>query len=212
MHNLKGSSLIEIDAMIEKTENRKKPRFTHISSLQVKDLKTGQIYEARMFNYSDSGIYFESNVDFKKGTKIYISIQNSPFSCSSGVLKYYKGEVRWRKYLKRSYFNYGYGIQLLSDSNNSRTESSSAKTTKELRKHSRKPFFRSIEFSNDKGAFSGTTKNISPSGVFIATEEKLEIGKILKLSFPHKGQIINVIGQVVWINDEGFGLKFKRMG
>jgi len=203
---------MESDVMLDEIENRKKPRFTHISPLQVKDLKTGQIYEARMFNYSDSGIYFESNVDFKKGTKIYISIQNSPFSCSSGVLKYYKGEVRWRKYLKRSFFNYGYGIQLFSDSNNSRTESNSAETKKDLRKHSRKPFFRSIKFSDDLGAFNGTTKNISPSGMFIATEEKLEVGKILKLSFPHKGQIIKVIGQVVWINDEGFGLKFKRMG
>ena len=200
------------EAMIEETENRKKPRFTHISPIQVKDLKTGQIYEARMFNYCDNGIYFESNVDFKMGTKIYISIQNSPYSFSSGVLKYYKGEVRWRKYLKRSYFNYGYGIKLLSDSNNNSRDASTVKYAKDLRKHPRKPFVRSIKFGNNEGVFKGITKNISPSGAFIATEEKLEVGKVLKLSFQHKGQIVTVIGKVVWINDEGFGLKFQRMG
>jgi len=161
--------------MTEEIENRKKPRFTHISALQVKDLRSGQMYEARMFNCSDGGICFESNVSFQKGNEIYISIQNSPYSRSSGVSKYYIGEVRWRKVLKRSFFNYGYGIQLFSDSNNQNSESNPAKTIRDLIKNPRKPFFRTIQFGNHKGVFKGTTKDISASGVFILTEEKLEV-------------------------------------
>ena len=197
--------------MTEEIENRKKPRFTHISALQVKDLRSGQMYEARMFNFSDDGIYFESDVVFQKGNRIYISIQNSPYSRSFGVLKYYKGEVRWRKDLKRSFFNYGYGIQLFSDSDNQNSESNPAKNIRDLRKNSRKPFFRTIQFVNHKGVFSGTTKNISASGVFIATEDKLEVGQILKLNLPLKGKTTKIIGQVVRLNEEGFGLKFKKI-
>jgi len=197
--------------MTEVIENRKKPRFTHISALQVKDLRSGQMYEARMSNYSDDGIYFEADVVFQKGTKIYISIQNSAYLRSSGVLKYYKGEVRWRKVLKRSFFNYGYGIQLISDSNNRNSESNSAKNIRDLRKHPRKPFFRTIQFGNHKKVFKGTTKNISASGVFIATEEKLEVGQVLKLNLPLKGKTTKIIGQVVRLNEEGFGLKFKKI-
>ena len=197
--------------MTEEIENRKKPRFTHISALQVKDLRSGQIYEARMFNYSDDGIYFESDVILQKSAKIYINIQNSPYSHTSGVLKYCKGEVRWKKDLKRSFFNYGYGIQLFSDSNNHKSESSPAKNTRDLRKNPRKPFFRAIQFGNDKKVFRGTTKNISASGVFIATEEKLQVGQLLNLTLPLRGKTTKIIGQVVWLNEEGFGLKYKKL-
>jgi len=192
-------------------ENRKKTRFTHISPLQVKDLRSGQIYEARMFNYSDNGIYFESDVVFQKGAKIYIGIQNSPYSGSSGVLKYYKGEVMWGKDLKRSFFKYGYGIQLFSDSNNHNLKSHPVRNTKDSRRHPRKPFFRTVKFGNHTGFFKGSTKNISASGVFIATEEKLKVGQIIKLDLPVKGKTAKIIGQIAWSNEEGFGLKFKKI-
>jgi Tfp pilus assembly protein PilZ len=196
---------------MDDVENRKKVRFSHISPLQVKDLRSGQIYEARMFNFSDNGIYFESNGVFQKGAKIYISIQNSPLSGSSGVLKYHKGEVIWRKNLKRSFFDYGYGIQF-SGSNKENLESSLPNIPKDFRKHPRKPFFRKIQFSSDKGVFEGSTINISASGVFIAAEEKFEAGQTLKLRLQVKGKPTKIIGQVVWVDEEGFGLKFRKMG
>ena len=198
--------------MIENFENRDAARSDHISPLQVKDQRSGEIYEARMFNYSYSGIYFESDGIFQKGTKIYICIQNSPYSLLSGVLEYYNGEVMWRKDLERPLFNYGYGIQLVSDSIKPDLNSNDAKTAKDSRKHPRKPFSRSTRFSTHKGISEGTTKNISASGVFIATEEKLEVGQLLKLNLPlKKGKTAETIGQIVWLNEEGFGLKFKKI-
>ena len=104
--------------------------------------------------------------------------------------------VLGRKYLKRSFFNYGYGIQLSSDS----------------RKHSRTPFFKNVRFSTHKGIHEGETKNISVSGIFIATEEKLEVGQIIRLVLPlKKDKIAEIIGQIVWLNDEGFGLKLQKV-
>ncbi|MCK5278001.1 MAG: PilZ domain-containing protein [Cyclobacteriaceae bacterium] len=198
--------------MIENFDKRDAARSDHISPLQVKDQRSGEIYEARMFNYSYSGIYFESDGIFQKGTKIYICIQNSPYSLLSGVLEYYNGEVMWRKDLERPLFNYGYGIQLVSDSIKPDLDSNDAKTAKDSRKHPRKPFSRSLRFGTHKGISEGTTKNISASGVFIATEEKLEVGQLLKLNLPlKKGKTAETIGQIVWLNEEGFGIKFKKI-
>lgn len=185
-------------------------RVDHTSPLQIKELRFGEIFEARMLNYSNGGIYFESNGVFKKGTKIYICIKNSPYKHSSGVLKYLHGEVVWRKKLKRSSSIYGYGIQLVSGISKQAFEHSDPKE-KDLRRHSRKPFFRNIRFSTYKGTHEGRTKNFSASGVFIASREKLEVGHSIKLSLPLKGKPTDVTGKIVWLNEDGFGLKFKKI-
>ena len=194
------------------SEHRDDPRFDHHSPLQIKDLSSGEIHEARMQNFSDGGIYFESDGLVQKGTKIYICMQNSPYAQSSGVLEYFTGEVIWRKYLKRSFFNYGYGIQLSTDSSKEELVFNHTKETKESRKHPRKPFFRDIRFGTKKGIFKASTKNISATGVFVASREKLEVGQQLKLSLPlKKGKSTDIIGQIVWLNEEGFGLKFQKI-
>jgi hypothetical protein len=111
--------------------------------------------------------------------------------------------------LKQSPFSYRYGIQLVSESSKQESNSNDAKTTKESRNHPRRPFFRPLRFGTQKEIYNGSTKNISASGVFIATNEKLEVGQLLKLNLPlKKGKMVRTVGQIIWINDEGFGLKF----
>ena len=196
---------------IPNSEERNDTRFDNISPLQVKDLSTGEMYEARMKNYSNGGIYFESNGILQKGSKIYICIQNSPYSQSSGVLEYYTGKVMWRKFLKRSFFKCGYGVQLVFDSSKQDIHAKDGKKGKELRKHPRKSFFRTIQLGTTKGVFKGKTKNISSSGVFFSSEAKLELGQVLKMHLPINGKTARISGQIVWLNDEGFGLKFKKI-
>lgn len=193
------------------SEDRDAKRFDHFSPLHVNDLKSGEIYDARMSNYSDSGIYFESDGFFQKGINIYISMQNSPYAQTSGVLEFLYGQVMWRKNLKRSFLKYGYGIQLVIDSSKEGSETNDQQV-KELRKHSRKLYFQNILYSTQKGLHTGITKNISESGAFIATEENLSVGQQLKLSLPRKkGKSALIIGQIVWLNKEGFGLKFQKV-
>ena len=197
---------------IPNSEDRAEVRFDHISALQVKDLRSGEIYEARMQNYSNGGMYFESDGRFEKGTKIHVCIQNSPYVRSSGVMEYYTGEVRWRQELNQVHATYGYGIQLISGSSSQDTDSRSSNSSKELRKHPRKPYFKSVQFSSVDGIHNGVTRNVSRSGVFIATDGKLEVGQILTLKLPlNKGKLAKIIGKIVWLNDEGFGLKFKKI-
>jgi hypothetical protein len=111
--------------------------------------------------------------------------------------------------LKQSPFSYRYGIQLVSESSKQESNPNDAKITKESRNHPRRPFFRHLRLGTQKEIYNGSTKNISASGVFIATNEKLKVGQLLKLNLPlKKGKMVRTVGQIIWINDEGFGLKF----
>jgi Tfp pilus assembly protein PilZ len=197
--------------MIEKFEKRDDARMDYISPLQVMDLQSGETYEARMFNYSSRGIYFESDGVFEKGTNIYICIQNSPYILPSRILEYCNAEIMWVKNLKGSLSKYGYGIQLVSDSGKKDLDSNAVNKSKESRAHQRKPFFRTVPFGNGRVLSEGITENISASGVFVATEKKLKVGQSLKLHLPlKKGKTEEVVGRIVWINEAGFGLEFKN--
>jgi len=45
--------------------------------------------------------------------------------------------------------------------------------------------------------------------VFIAAKEKLRVGQTITLALPLKnGEETKIKGQIVWANDEGFGVKF----
>ena len=165
-----------------------------------------------MLDYSDGGISFASDGLFEKGAPLYFGILYPPHYFTSRVFEYYKGEVMWRKDLKRTPFSYEYGIQLISESRKPESYSKDTKTTKESRNHPRRPFLRPLRFGTQKEVYNGSTKNISASGVFIATDEKLEVGQLIKLNLPlKKGKIVGTVGQIVWINDKGFGLKFMKI-
>jgi len=195
--------------MVDNFDGRGAKRTAYLTPLQIKDLRSGDIYEAKMLDYSDDGISFASDGFFEKGDQLYFGILYPPHYFTSRVFEYYKGEVMWRKDSKRPPFSYGYGIQLVSESSKQESNSNDAKTTKESRSHPRRPFLRPLRFGTQKEIYNGSTKNISASGVFIATNEKLEVGQLIKLNLPlKKGKMVGMVGQIVWINDEGFGLKF----
>ena len=196
--------------MTKKLEKRGAARTDHNSPLRIRDLRSGVIHEARMVNYSDSGICFGTNGVLEKGTRIYICMQNSPYSLASGVLEYYNGEVMWRRESKRSLFKYEYGIQLVSNVSKQNLKSQTATKKKDIKKHASKSLVRTMKHNSNKRRSKATLKDISTSGVFIATEEKLEVGQLLKLNLPNKkGKREEIIGQIAWVDDKGFGLKFK---
>ena len=162
-----------------------------------------------MLDYSDGGISFASDALFEKGTPLYFGILYPPNYFTSRIFEYYKGKVVRRTDLKRSPFSYGYGIQLVSKSSMQESNTNDAKTTKESRNHPRRPFSRPLRFGTQEEIYTGSAKNISASGIFIAASEKLEVGQLLKMNLPlKKGKMAKTVGQIMWINDEGFGLKF----
>ena len=197
---------------VENLENRDSARMGHTSSLQVKDLKSGKIHKARMFNYSKEGVYFESDSVLNPGMQIYIGIQNSPYASLPDVLEYHRAEIIWRKKLKRSFFRFGYGIRLASLATKQDLKLNDRKKAKDLRKHPRRPCNQSTLFAAQNGVFEGSIKNISTSGVFVMAKRAFEVGQIINLALPFKnGKEVKIRGQIVWTNDEGFGIKFLRI-
>jgi PilZ domain len=195
--------------MVDHFDDRGAKRTAYITPLQVMDLRSGELYEARMLDYSDGGISFASDALFEKGTPLYFGILYPPNYFTSRIFEYYKGKVVRRTDLKRSPFSYGYGIQLVSKSSMQESNTNDAKTTKESRNHPRRPFSRPLRFGTQEEIYTGSAKNISASGIFIAASEKLEVGQLLKMNLPlKKGKMAKTVGQIMWINDEGFGLKF----
>ena len=64
-------------------------------------------------------------------------------------------------------------------------------------------------FSTQNGIIEGITKNISSSGVFVMSKKAFEVGQTLTLALQYNdGKNVKINGEIVWTNDEGFGLKF----
>ena len=195
--------------MVDHFDDRRSKRTAYINPLQVKDLRSGEIYEAEMLDYSDGGISFASDVFFEKGTLLYFGIQSPPDYFTSRVFEYYKGEVVWSTDVKPSNFRYVYGVRLAPESNRLQANPNDAETIAEKRNHHRRSFSWPLRFASQKEIYDGTTKNISASGVFIAADENLEVGQIIELNLPlKKGKMVRTVGQIVRITAEGFALKF----
>jgi hypothetical protein len=193
----------------ENQENRDTARMDHVSPLQIQDIESGKLHKARMFNFSKEGVYFESDSVLEPGTQIYIGIQDSPYASMPDVLEYHLAQIMWRKKLKDSFFRFGYGVKLASLADRQDSELEDVKKTEDLRKHPRRLYDQFTLFTSQNGIFEGSIKNISASGVFLTAQNTLEVGQILTLVLPlKKGKDVKVKGQIVWANDEGFGVKF----
>ena len=198
--------------MTQDLENRDNTRIDFFAFLKVIDLKYGNIHKARMFNFSKDGIYFESDSLLNTGTLVFIIVEDSPFASTYGILKYYRALVIWRKKLKGSVLDYGYGIQFKSLAEIQELNTKKILKERDLRNHRRKSFIRSLRVATRNGLIKGTAKNISPTGLFIATNNIPEVGQILKVALPlKKGKEAKITSRVIWSNNEGVGVKFLRI-
>ncbi len=91
-------------------ERRDTPRFEHEAMVLIETYPAGQYHEGRMYNYSRSGMYFESDFAPRVGADIFVGIENSPYSSGHDV---YRAQVMWCKKLSdgASYYYYGVGIK-----------------------------------------------------------------------------------------------------
>ncbi len=200
-----------IHTMEKNRERRENARIDQISPLKIKNLKTDKIHNARMFNYSKNGLYFESDSILQTGDQIYIGIQDSPYAPSTGVLEYYRAEIRWHKKLKDSYFEYGYGVELGTKENRQKPKIIPTQNDKYTNKAAERPNRKTIKFTDQNKTYEGLIKEISSSGIFFATEETFEDGQVLTFQIPQKnGTEVKINGQIVWADEEGFGVVFTN--
>ena len=67
-----------------------------------------------------------------------------------------------------------------------------------------------VNFETQGNSFEDTIKDISAAGVFIKTDESLEVGKgiSLRFSFPGGKADLDIQGEIVWRRPRGIGVKF----
>jgi hypothetical protein len=171
-------------------EKRNNTRFDYQAPIVLEDAKFGILQGARMFNYSDFGLYFETDHFLAPGTDIYLGIPNSPYTPDPDIYERYHAIIKWRKPLKESSFYYGYG------------------------RHPRKACSLYVKYAAQRKVYPGEIKNISLGGIFLKTNENdgLDVGQQLQLAIPNrkKGSVIKRYARVTWSNHSGFGVEFQR--
>ena len=186
-------------------ERRDNARLPYVYPISVKDQISAKSYPARMFNYSDAGIYLESDALLESGAEVYIGLRHSPVEDRPSDYTCYRTTIMWRKELKEdAHFFYGYGTQIFSPE-----IPGNAKSHRKQRRHARRPLNRQVRFAADHTISEGLAVDISPSGVFVESGKRLRTGQVITLRIPDKtGKDVVVQGRVVWSNADGFGLKF----
>ena len=200
--------------MVQNPEQRDDARINYKSPVKIEDLESLITLGARMVNYSRSGLCFETNELLQQSAEIYIGMENSPYTSPSfRSYECYRTKIIWRRKLKTAFFKYAYGGRYIYASDVEISQSDDLTARKDLRKHPRQPYSTSILFATQKRFFEGLTKNISPTGVFIKTNDTLKAGQKLTLAIPLQGEkkAIMVKGRVVWSYQVGFGVEFLSM-
>ena len=191
-------------------EQRDNTRFDYQAPIVLEDAKFGILQGARMFNYSDFGLYFETDHFLAPGADIYIGIPNSPYTPDSDIYERYHAIIKWRKPLKQSSFYYGYGVRFLDADSLDRP----VKRGIESRRYPRKACSLYVKYAVHRKIYPGEIKNISLGGVFLKTNENdgLDVGQQLQLAIPNrkKGSVIKRHARVTWSNNSGFGVEFQR--
>ena len=195
--------------MSSNPENRNKTRFAHESKVTLESTEVGFRRDARMYNFNDFGIYFESDYRLQPETEIFVGISDSPFASQPDVYERYRGIVKWRKVLKRSSYYYGYGVKLLEEA----SEAAKSHQYDGTREHPRKDAAIPVKYEVDNQTYEGITENVSSGGVFINSDyPNMSIGQQVRLKIPlkKKGKIARLTGQVTRTNIRGFGVKFIK--
>jgi hypothetical protein len=91
-------------------EKRDCARFYHEAPVVIEECGTGLYYEARMYNYSLQGMYFESDLALVPGTRVNLWLSALP---EDSLPEISSAAVRWNEEIFGAVvlFNYGTGIK-----------------------------------------------------------------------------------------------------
>jgi hypothetical protein len=91
-------------------EKRDCARFYHEAPVVIEECGTGLYYEARMYNYSLQGMYFESDLALVPGTRVNLWLSALP---EDSLPEISSAAIRWNEEIFGAVvlFNYGTGIK-----------------------------------------------------------------------------------------------------
>jgi hypothetical protein len=192
-------------------EKRLHKRMNRDTMVTLESLQTGVNEDTRMVNYSDNGLYFESDQFLQPGAEVFIEIENylhdqtEPYVC-------HHAKIIWGKKLKEAPYAFGYGAQYVRLPNEQNSAETDSDQIKDLRKHPRKYIEKRVIFRIGKKYLNGLISDISLNGCFIENGAFLNVGQIIGLAIPGTKFVGNNIltVEVVRLSPTGVGVIFKR--
>jgi len=206
-----------------KSNQREKKRFKYEATIWHDNLFPEIFYETKMRNLSQGGIYFESDQTLYAGERIYIAIKD-PSGSDNDYKDCARVEIKWRKILTDSQFQYGYGAQFI-DSRNALLASidpaslaidsrpdNGYKFKNDSRQNPRSPYRKVTFFTAQDRNHKAFITNISRSGAFIVSKYKFTLGEQISLVIPgdKKHSDMRFKGSVVRLSPNGAGINFDR--
>jgi Tfp pilus assembly protein PilZ len=219
------------------SDRRDNTRYKYDAFIWHTNILPGIFYKAKLYNLSETGIYFETDQSLYPGEKIYIA-KKSDSSISNrkefkrikikwrkdNIKSFDQIEIKWRKELTDSFFQYGYGA-VFSDSNTNlgkiletdevdkqKNRNGNLEYKKDPREITRENYRKEITFSSRNQAYKGVISNISRVGAFIETKNRFSLGQLIQLEIPGDSLFkdLKLKGVVVRIDPNGIGVKFDR--
>ena len=212
------------------TEKRKHARHRYEAFISH-DILSPEVKPAgKIYNFSQQGLYFESNHNFLPLEEIFVEIIDPVSSSDSEQELIFDVEIIWRKKLTDAPFRYGYGakFKFSNDTIEHKIKSVSLKRSSlpppppppppkledeaDAREFPRKRCRQSVVFDHRNQICHGWVTNISLGGAFIKTPNKCSLGRKIRMVITgaKPGTSSERRGWIVRVNSEGFGVSFNR--
>jgi len=211
---------------MRKPERRSHRRFEFSANISHDLLTHNNIYDGKLCNFSEGGLYFESNQTIYPGEEVFLKFKDQQNSINEDMIAQLPFGVKivWRRDRSDSPYLYGYGAHYI-DSNDSlvnsiripgidlkNLEGRHPENEKDPRAYPRRQYHKPLRLSYQSRNYTGEFKDISRGGGFIKTDIKFTVGKPIKIAVPGNKirNTLILIGWIVRITAEGFGVKFDE--
>ncbi len=206
------------------TERRKHKRHQYEAFISHDILSQEETPAGKIYNFSKSGLYFESNDTFYPMEEIFVEIIDHPQSFDTDFELLFDVEIIWRKKLQDASFRYGYGAKFKFSNADFEKKIDIATFVKprlikpeseddpDTRGYPRRPCDKSIVFNHRNQVCRGLITDLSRSGAFIKTGSKFSLGQKIKLVITgdKDRKDLKRHGWIVRVSPEGFGISFER--
>ena len=93
-------------------ERRENKRFKCNTAILHNTCPPDFFYRGTMYNFSQEGLYFESDEDLMQGDEISLSIKDPPPPFLGKAGQYFEVRIMWCRVLQSSEYQLGYGARL----------------------------------------------------------------------------------------------------
>jgi hypothetical protein len=193
--------------LTDNPERRKRVRLTQVCPISLRDLAGRDGVAGRMFNRSETGIYFETDTRFEPGTEVYIGTGCETGGDAAADYDCRRARIVWcRELADDGHYVYGCGAQIQDEGG-----PAAPAPAGERRRHPRRSFRKPVQLVDETAFFKGVAEDISAAGIFVKSGKQPRPGQSVTMGLPDKtGRMVMVRAKVVWSNATGFGLKFTH--